>query len=413
MQRQKTKSGFIIFSFLLLAALSSTSCGHHLLRRLLSRNNVGQTTPLTLSQTQTTSLFPTNGWPGSPVVGVRVLVNKYGGRVSWSPQGPIAYSLDDHIVSGTRYADIYTSSASGSNPRCLTCTSNQIAHLSNDIPLWAPNGNFIIFQSEDPSLGYVPPQLAQGGAGFDNNLWAATPDGKSFYQLTHISRGDAILHPQFSRNGQELAWAGYDRGAGTFTRQWDIHIARFQIDPSGRPYLSEEKVFRPGISDRSTFYETHGFTPNGELIFSSNMNSPYENSCKACALGIWEWYPASQQNPVLLTPNTSSWNEHASMTPDGKHIAWITSQGEPFTPASNWGLTLRTDWWLMNANGTGKKQITFFNSPSSQTSSSNLRVICADSSWNPSGTELVGTVDVIQGDSSVSKIVILTFANAE
>jgi hypothetical protein len=144
---------------------------------------------------------------------------------------------------------------------------------------------------------------------------------------------------------------------------------------------------------------------NGTIIFSSNMSSPYSSTCYACALGIFEWTPAGSQPPILLTPNTSAWNEHAALSPSGKHIAWITSQNEPFIPTTQWGATLRTDWWLMYPNGSHKIRATYFNTPNGF----NGRVICAESSWNPTGTALIGTVDLVQGTTATSQIIIIRF----
>ena len=348
--------------------------------------------------------LPPGGWSGSPVSAVRILVPANAGRVSWSPQGEIAFSLFDHMVGGILRPNIYIMTGNGADRRCVTCNNTEVPHVSDDVPVFSPNGKFIVFEGEDPSLGFVPSQLSQGGAGFDNNLWAITPNGKYAWQLTNIKRGEAVLHPQFSPNGTELAWAGYDRTSPLTRGYWDIHTANFMVNADGVPHLDNERVYRPGSATSSTFYETHVLTSNNRLFFSSNMDSPYETTCPACALGIWSWDVGSNEPPSLLTPNTSSWNEHAALASSG-HIAWVTSEGEKFIPTRHWQTTLRTDWWLMSSDGQNKQRITYFNTSGHEQD----RVICADSSWNAAGTQLVGTVDVITPTGSTTVIIVLGF----
>ncbi|MHB8317724.1 MAG: TolB family protein [Acidimicrobiales bacterium] len=388
-----------------LAIVVLAGCAHRL--RETNTSTSGQTPSISSAGEQLS--MPAGGWPGSPVSGVRTLVSKYAGRVSWSPEGQIAYGLFDHMIGGTRYADIYVMNADGTGAHCLTCNNPHVPHLSNDVPVWDPSGRFIVFEGQNPGLGPISPHLSQGGAGFNNNLWAITPDGSHAWQLTNVLRGEAVLHPQFSPDGHELVWAAYDRLQGIrrlFHRgQWDVHTARFALNATGQPYLTDEHVYRPGNALVTTFYETHVVSNSGTIIFSSNMDSKFQSSCNGCALGIWRWNPNRSSPPVLLTPDTSAWNEHAALSPSGRHIAWITSQGERFVPNRHWGATLQTDWWLMRPNGTHALRATYFNSSNNP----GLRVICAESSWNATGTALVGTVDLIHAGAATSEIVVITF----
>jgi Tol biopolymer transport system component len=387
----------------LVAAVVLAGCGHGVLSRVIKKVSTSTTSGSTAAVPSLQ--FPKGGWPGSPVTAMRVIVPSEAARGSFGPDGRIAYSKLDHVVNGTRYGDIYVASATGSGARCITCNNPRVPHLSNDVPVWDPNGQYIVYEGQNPSLGSAPSRLTQGGAGFNNDLWAITPGGHHAYRLTNTMRGEAVLHPQFSLNGTQLAWAAYDHVPGGLLErrgQWNIHVASFAITAHG-PALENVHVYRPGQATTTTFYETHGFTSTGMLVFSSNMDSPYESSCRGCALGIWKWRPGSSSPPVLLTPNTSAWNEHAAINPRTGNIAWITSQGEPFIPSNDWGATLRTDWWIMGPNGGGKQRLTFFNSPGSR-----QRVICAEGSWNPSGNELLAAVEVFNGTASNSELVELS-----
>jgi Tol biopolymer transport system component len=110
-----------------------------------------------------------------------------------------------------------------------------------------------------------------------------------------------------------------------------------------------------------------------------------------------------------LTSTTNVWNEHAHIPPDGKKIVWISSQGYPFTPAANWQSTLKTDLWMMNADGSGKQQVTFFNTPGNP-QYTGARVILSDGSWNPAGDKYVMQMDSIDNRGDTSQVILLSFA---
>ncbi len=354
----------------------------------------------------------TRGKFATPISVYSVLVANDGGRVSWSQQNVIAYS----ILSSTKLGgEIYTMAPNGSNKQCVTCNNDQIPHISNDVPAQSPDGKYIVFESVDPQLysqlalpASEKQAVVEGGSGIDNNLWAITSNGSHAYQLTAVTQGEASLHPHFSFDGNKLLWAS--RAAvsaiGKTSFQWRLNIANFLVSPSG-PTLENVRSYQPLGSN--VFYESHGFTPDGRyIIFSSSANPSAAKapSCE-CTMSLWEMNIASGQ-AFPLTNTTNVWNEHAHISPSGKHVVWVSSEGYPFTPSTSWGTTLETDLWLMNANGSNPHQITFFNVPGSPEHNGS-RVIIADSAWNPSGNRLVASVLEIGKTHSTSMIIIFTF----
>jgi len=107
-----------------------------------------------------------------------------------------------------------------------------------------------------------------------------------------------------------------------------------------------------------------------------------------------------------LTTTTSTWNEHAQVRPDGKRIVWVSSQGYPFVPVANWEDTLATDLWMMNPDGSGKRQLTFFNTPGMPEYKGG-RVILSDGSWNPAGDQYVVQADVAVFPAALSQVIVL------
>ncbi len=377
---------------------------HH---RAKIQNITGQNNPVT---TQSTSSQGSSG-----VKSIQVLVPSQGGRENWSSQNIIAYSK---FSNGKLGAEIYTINPDGTNQVCLTCGKTQISHISNDLPNWIPDGKYVLFQSVDPNLYNSVPsvlagikdQLVEGGAGIDNNLWVVTADGSNFYQLTHINQGDGVLHAHFSPDGKRLFWAAHvqsgkpGQGKGG---QWMLKIADFVDDASG-PHLANERIYQP--LGTNIFYESHEWFPDGQSVLFSSSANPTANQAPACAcaLSIYKM-DVSTGNVTALTNTRDVWNEHAHITADGKKIAWLSSQGYPFTPSGQWAKTLKLDLWVMNPDGSNKQQLTFFNVPGNPQYNGNT-VILADGSWNPTGDRYVVTkAEYGQGQSS-SKIIVITFA---
>jgi len=94
----------------------------------------------------------------------------------------------------------------------------------------------------------------------------------------------------------------------------------------------------------------------------------------------------------------TTWDEHAQLSPGGGHIVWMSSQQLPSV--------LQTDYWLMDASGSNKERITFFNDAGSSEYIAG-GVTSGDSAWNADGTKLVAYLIVSQQSRS-GRIVMLS-----
>ena len=339
------------------------------------RKNRYRNTPTPPTSQETTTTPPITPSDSSLVKRISVLVDRVGGRVDWSHKNDLI-TFSKKGLDG--YADIYTMNEDESNQVCLTCGKSEIPQLSNDQPEWHPSGEYIVFESQDPNLGALPKAFTEGGAGLNNNLWIVTRDGNKFYQLTHIKTGEASLHPHFSHDGKKLFWAarvvpGLGKG------YWALKIADFVVASSG-PKLTNEKEYRP-IKDFG-FYESHSFSLDDKTIYFSASKS-------ATSFDLDIYKMALDSGIVTNLTNTpGEWDEHSILSPSGKKLVWISSQGYDFKPAANWGATLKTDLWVMGTDGSNKQKVTHFNEPGFSEYNGS-RVILADSAWNTDGTKLV------------------------
>ncbi|MBU7038719.1 MAG: PD40 domain-containing protein [Theionarchaea archaeon] len=293
--------------------------------------------------------------PGTAVKTVTVL-QEWGGRVSWL-HGEDRIAFDR---SGTdSLFDVYVMNLDGSHAECLTCGGN-IPELHNGNPVWHPSGEYIVFQAQDPELQGLPPTavgsyIASPGVGINNNLWIMTSDGTAFWQLTHVGDRFGTLHPQISPTGKKLLWSEVISPVSDIGT-WEIRLADL-VTESGEPHITNVETMRPLDLQ---LYEVHGFSPDGKnILFSGIEEGKYYYD--------FEIYVMNVETGIThkLTDN-DEWDEHAHFTPDGR-IMWVSSQGIPQVKGGNLQDIMENppkfEYWIMNSDGSGKRQLSGFNRP--------------------------------------------------
>jgi hypothetical protein len=281
-------------------------------------------------------------------------------------------------------------------------------HIGN--PTIHTSGRYIIFQTQkDSTLGgeenkawftYVfDSYIGSPGKGFDNDMWCVDLLDNSFYRLTTLptkkslldtTKVTAILHPHFSKDGTKVLWAqAFDALADIGGRGkwglWQLNISDFVVK-GGKPSLQNTISYKPGgLLGDFTWCESHSWTKNDSVvIFSMNSEGQHDNHMDIYTLNIYD------STLTKLTDNYKTWDEHAQLTPDEKQLIYICSQGYDFD-TTRAEATLRTDYWLMNTDGSNKKRLTFFNDPAHPDHQiyGGQRIICGDASFSPNGDSLL------------------------
>lgn len=345
-----------------------------------------------------------------------VVDTPHGGRMDWSPADKIAFS---HFDNGVNLGEIWMMNPDGTSKVNLTGALGGITHISNDQPGWHPDGIHLVFQSVDQALyNQLPgtptdkaPQV-QGGAGVCNNLWLLNTQTLELTQLNQLTApSEATLHANFSPDGTKLWWAERiaNRSAqGNLTggAKWFLLLADFDIVSKT---LSNRQLFQP--FGTSVFYETHGWSHDGQTILFSMSANPTEalapQDGTSYALDIGKFFLNNHQ-AIEVTHDTNVWNEHAHFTKSAHSLIWISSKGYAFAPAANWQTTLMTDLWIANADGSAPRQLTFYNTPGSADYIAGARVILSDNCINPTGDKGAFMLVRFQGATVTNQVVVFT-----
>ena len=307
-----------------------------------------------------------------------------GGRLDISPDGT-TITYDKKGSDG--YYDVWTMSLDGENQTCLTCDYPALPTRNVGQPAWHPSGSYLVVQAEKQvhHEGIASGLAASPGAGYYNDLWIIEVGSDRAWLLHEVPEGIdyGILHPHFSSDGTKLSWSQAFRDIeindpAKIAGSWELKVADVMIDDEGVVSLANIQTFLPGAD---VIYENHGFSPDGEkLIFTSNMvaDEPVTSS---------DIYTLEIATGKLTALTDSGYNEHAQYSPDGRKIVWMSTNGN-LAPeeVSEIGYT---DWWVMNADGSEKQRLTYFN----QEGHPHFVVwgtVAADYAWLPDSNGFIG-----------------------
>ena len=293
-------------------------------------------------------------------------IKEWGKSVDWHhPTNRIATANPDGNPDG--YYDVVIFSMD--NPDDVTNLTHQAPgapQRHNGNAAWHPSGDYLVFTAENTD---VPVNdwydfTAKPGRGVNCNLWLAKTDGAGFWQLTfNPTRLDddamAIIHPQISHDGSKVLWAERSHWeSDTYWGQWQLKVGDLVI--GDEPELQDVRTYDP--AEHPGFYETHAFSyDNQNIMFTGNLqDGQHETGMDIYAMDL------STQGLTNLTESFSDWDEHAHWSPNGQLICWMSStelviDWPPDMGPYDWIEYLTTELWVMNADGSGRQRITYFN----------------------------------------------------
>jgi Tol biopolymer transport system component len=313
--------------------------------------------------------------------------------MSFSPDSTkIVYPLQ---VNGK--SQIQEANADGSNVTCLTCGQAG----NNDGVRWRPSvGDAIIFISDRDH----PYATGNAGGGFGQELYVMKPDGTQPTRLTTSDAWATNYHVNWSPDGQHIVWGS------TESYSWDVMVADFVSDASGMRLANQRRI----VHDTS-WWETHGFTPDGQSIITTNTRAGFM-STDVYAVDL------TTGARKRLTTDTA-WDEHAHLSPDGREMVWISGRFQPasvlnlddgslspvfdflwvipgiFFEFLNPPAGYTTELTLMDADGQNVHALT------------SDKLVVADSEWSADGTKIIFRQSTSTGQTT--NIRVLTFDDCQ
>lgn len=298
-----------------------------------------------------------------------------GSQPDLSPDGGLVAYVDR--VQGTY--EVFLMNADGSNVRCLTCASvpKELVGKHKGQHAFYPLGNYLMFGAENEygnhGLTSIP------GIGDNWDLWMTDLQTGTYWRLTHTPKNSAIQYPRFSSDGQKLLWGQrYAKPLGSFFRRsqefglWNIILADVQVSQTSAS-LANEVELQPGGPG---FYEPHGFSPDGSKIIFTGEFQPGRSAW----LGeIWT-YDLTNKKLTKLAGGDDLHYEMAIYAPSGRKIAYMSGPRHGL-------LTVASDLYLMNADGSDPVRLTFFNVPGNAEYVGPSQI--QKEAWSPDGSWLV------------------------
>jgi Tol biopolymer transport system component len=263
---------------------------------------------------------------------------------------------------------------------------------------WHPSGQWIIMAAERDEdtkpfwtrRGFPGTQdLAEGllQCGLWTNIYAAKPDGSRWFRLSDFGpapKADGFTGVAFTPDGKKGVWAQIVDG-NTFKYtfgKWQLILADFQVDNSGIPSFTNLKNISP---KGANWLEPGNFSPDGKsLLITADIGFPDPAHVEGMDQFILDVRSGKVTN---LTNSPKTWDEHGVFSPNGEKILFMSSYPYRNDPKAHHVLGLKTEFMLVNKDGSGLQQLTHFNQPGYPEYSKNGSV-AANGVWSPDGRSI-------------------------
>ena len=204
---------------------------------------------------------------------------------------------------------------------------------------------------------------------------AVAPNGSQWYQLASTMHG--FTGPAFTPDGTRAAWAeALDSSnlAVDVFGDWKLRLSNF-VDSTGIPLLKNTSDITP---TGARWVEPGNFSSNGvSLLISSDVGMTNAQGQDQFILNV------NNGNIQNLTNSPMVWDEHGVFSPDGAKVLFMSSYPYRADTNSYHTLTIKTEFMLMDTDGSQLQQLTHFCDTGYIESDSG---IAATGFWNHSGS---------------------------
>lgn len=217
---------------------------------------------------------------------------------------------------------------------------------------WHPSGAYLamLVEKKEHARGSVD---ATPGYGAYTDYWLVSADGARAWQLYDLPAGydHAITHAAFSPDGSKFVWTERVRAPrpfdlNLFAGAYVFKIADFVATPE--PHLENVRSVRPGDAEQGGEVES---------IAADNKTIAFYSTWVTKNLFASRIYTMNVETGSIRELTTESFAQAPTFTPDGRSIVYMTGAGADVFPFQLQG----ADWWIMNADGSDKRRLTFMN----------------------------------------------------
>jgi hypothetical protein len=279
--------------------------------------------------------------------------------VAWSPDG------SRYLVCKEDRNDIfqlYVGRRGDKGPACVTgrqVPGDPRPDRHKQMASWHPSGKWIILgveRAEHENLWW-PSFLRKGivECGIWLDIYATTPDGTRWYKLADTAGG--FTGVPFTTDGKRGAWAKIVDGniiAHPAFGLWKLEVGEF-VEEHGVPSFKNVKDISP---PGAVWLEPGNFSPDGQsLMITSDIGIKDNQGMDQYILNV------KTGKLTNLTNSPKIWDEHGVFSPDGKQVLFMSSYPYRNDPKASRTLGLKTEFMLINVDGSGLRQLTHFNVP--------------------------------------------------
>ncbi len=299
----------------------------------------------------------------------------------WSPNGE-QYLINKKDKNGDY--QIYVGAKYDAEPICISCKDlpgGPIGKRNKMQVGWHPSGRWIVFAGERLFYNeiWLPKRLRQGWleCGIWMDIYAITSDGTRCFKLATPKGG--FTGVAFTPDGKRGVWAeALGMAPKAIFGKWQLKLADFE-EQDGQPRLTNVKDITPA---GATWLEPGTFSPNGvDVSLNADIGLTDAQGQDQYILNV------DTLNLRNLTNSPKQWDEHGVFSPDGAKLFLMSSFPYRDKPNSYKILGLKTDFMLINSDGSGLRQVTHFNTPGFPESYKE-GVTPAVGVWNKDGTAI-------------------------
>lgn len=299
---------------------------------------------------------------------------------------------------------VYVGKTAGGLPDCISSAQRPGSPKPDRHKVWVdwhPSGKWI-FVAAEWDEGPKPYFAKRGFPGMAKltegwlqcglwlNVYLARPDGSRWYRLTDFGpepKPGGFTGIAFTPDGKKAVWAQIVDGnvlKYTFGK-WELILAELHEDRDGVPSFTNLKNITPAGAH---WLEPGNFSPDGKsLLLSADIGLPDPAHVEGMDQYILDITTGKVTN---LTNSPGIWDEHGVFSPDGEKVLFMSSYPYRNDPRAHHVLGLKTEFMLINKDGSGLQQITHFNQPG-YPEYSKRTAVAANGLWSRDGS----SVDVL------------------